>query len=89
MQPLSKHVPNPRLNHASTVGTGGNGSTGSNQRYNYENRVVQAHRELQQFFRKFDTENENDIAETGESHCSQLKSSRMEDGSDKEKKSDK
>lgn len=60
------------------------GNLGNAQRYNYENRVVQAHRELQQFFQKFETDNDG-----GDSRCSQLKNSVTEDASEKDEKSDK
>lgn len=60
---------------------------GTAQRGNYENRVVQAHRELQQFFQKFETD--HDGGENADSRCSGLKTSLMEDASDKEEKPEK
>lgn len=86
-QNSNKNHGGPRLTHSNAMAHSSNGTAPNNQRYNYENRVVQAHRELQQFFQKFDTE--NDAAETGESNYSQHKSSNVENCSDKDKNSDK
>lgn len=47
------------------------------QKFNYENRVVQAHKELQQFFKKF--ENDADQYDNAESGASGMRTSLMDD----------